>query len=73
MNSKTNQSRNGSVVNSIVDINDEVLNVTQLSEMIGITKWGVLKRIERGIIPAHKEGRRWYVLKSEYVAQLRRK
>ena len=73
MNSTVNRFSSGSVAKSIIDINDEVINVRQLSEMLSISRWAVLKRIQRGIIPAHKEGTRWYILKSEYVAQLRNK
>ena len=63
--------RNNSIVRQFVNVNEEALKVEQTAELLGISRWGVLKRIERGLLPAHKDGRRWYVLKSELMEYLR--
>lgn len=39
--------------------------------MLGRKECTIRKRIENGLIPAHKMGRCWYILKSEFVAGLR--
>lgn len=61
------------IVQHLIDANDTIWSVAQLAAILGRSKWAVLKRIERGTIPAHKEGASWYILKSEYIAQLRKK
>ena len=63
--------QNNSIVKQFVNINEQTLKVEETAELLGISKWGVLKRIERGLLPAHKNGRRWYVLKSELMDYLR--
>ena len=57
----------------VIDSNEEVWSIEQMARMLGISAQGVRKRILRGFIKAHKEGRRWYVLKSEYISNLRSK
>lgn len=42
-----------------------------MAQMLGISTQAVRKRILKGHIPAHKEGRLWYILKSEYISNLR--
>lgn len=56
-----------------MNVNEEMLTVEKVAELMCISKWGVLKQIERGILPAHKNGRRWYILKSELVQYVRNK
>ncbi len=60
-----------SIVQHYLNLNDEMMTVEQMADMLHISKWGVLKRIERGMIPAHKNGRRWYILKSELMKEIR--
>ena len=57
----------------VVNSEDKVWNVQTLAKELGTTADAVRKRIQRGLIPAHKEGRSWYVLKSEYINNLKRK
>lgn len=63
--------QNNSIVKQFVNVNDMLLKVEEAAELLGISRWGVLKRIERGLLPAHKDGRRWYLLKSELIEYLR--
>ena len=55
----------------IVDISDTVYTVPDVARMFGRKECTIRKRIEKGLIPAHKMGRCWYILKSELVAGLR--
>lgn len=57
----------------VIDAEDTVWSVAQLAELIGTTRQAIRKRILRGAIPAHKEGHSWYILKSEYISNLRKK
>lgn len=57
----------------VVNTEDKVWNVQTLAQELGTTPDTVRKRIQRGLIPAHKEGRSWYILKSEYIRNLRNK
>ena len=50
-----------------------VWNVQTLAIELGTTPAAIRKRIQRGAIPAHKEGRSWYILKSEYISNLKAK
>ena len=63
--------RKNSVVNQLIDVNDTVLSVEDVAKMLRISSWGVRKRILRGQLPAHRQGRRLYILKSELVASIR--
>lgn len=57
----------------ITDTEDVIWTVPQLADILGISCAAVRKRIQRGAIPAHKEGHSWYILKSEYIRNLRAK
>ena len=57
----------------ISDSQEVIYNITQLAKVLDVTPNTIRKRIRRGIIPAHKEGRFYYILKSEYVNALRNK
>lgn len=57
----------------IIDTEETVWSVAQLAAHIGSTPQAIRKRIIRGAIPAHKEGHSWYILKSEYIKNLRAK
>ena len=59
------------VVRRLIDANDVILSVEEVAAMLKITVWGVRKRILRGKLPAHKRGRRLYILKSELVSYIR--
>ncbi len=50
---------------------DTVYTVPDIALMLGRKECTIRKRIEKGLIPAHKMGRCWYVLKSEFIAELR--
>ena len=55
----------------IVDTSDTVYTVPDVARMFGRKECTIRKRIEKGLIPAHKMGRCWYILESELVAGLR--
>lgn len=57
----------------VIDSEETVWSVEAMAEMLGISPQAVRKRILRGLIPAHKDGRLWYILKSEYISRLRSK
>jgi hypothetical protein len=61
------------ILQRLADANDEVLTVEMLASILCVSKWAILKRIQRGQIKAHKEGNYWYILKSEYIENLRSK
>lgn len=58
---------------SLVDTQEVIYNIAQLAQVLNVTPNTIRKRIRRGIIPAHREGRYYYILKSEYVNALRNK
>ena len=51
---------------SAILIGDMMTNV-----MLGRKECTIRRRIENGLLPAHKVGRCWYILKSEFVDSLR--
>lgn len=55
----------------IVDTSDTVNTVPDIARMFRRKECTIRMRIEKGLIPAHKMGRCWYILKSELVAGLR--
>nr|WP_235777555.1 MULTISPECIES: helix-turn-helix domain-containing protein [Prevotella] len=55
----------------MVNASDTVYTVPDIARMFGRKECTIRKRIENGLIPAHKMGRCWYILKSELVAGLR--
>lgn len=57
----------------IIDCTETVMSVEEFARFVCKTPEAIRKRIRRGLIPAHKEGRSWYILKSEYVSSLRTK
>jgi len=60
------------IVKQLVDANDKILTMNEVAEMLGITTSGVRKRIMRGTLPSHKQGRKRYVLMSELVSDIRK-
>ena len=48
-----------------------MLTVPDIAKMLQRKECTIRRRIENGLIPAHKMGRCWYILKSELVAGLR--
>lgn len=56
----------------LADMQEVIYSVAQLADELGTTPAAIRKRIARGFIPAHREGRRLFILKSEYVSCLRR-
>ena len=69
----TNDEEVAPVIKELRNASDMIWSVKQLANILGTSKWAILKRIQRGSIPAHKEGSSWYILKSEYIEQLRKK
>ena len=55
----------------VTDQEETIWSVERLAEELGISRQAVRKRIERQLIPAHKNGRMWYILKSEYINSIR--
>lgn len=55
----------------VIDQEETVMSVGALAKELGISTQAVRKRIERKLIPAHKKGRLWYILKSEYISAIR--
>lgn len=55
----------------VIDQEETVMSVSTLAKELGISTQAVRKRIERKLIPAHKKGRLWYILKSEYINAIR--
>lgn len=50
---------------------DDLLYVEKLADMLGMKKWGILKRIQRGELPAIKCGKRYYFFKSRIMETIR--
>ncbi len=57
----------------VIDSEETVYSVETLAKELNTTVDAIRKRINRGLIPAHKNGRMWFILKSEYVRSLREK
>lgn len=57
----------------IIDSEETIWSVAQLAELLGTSPQAIRKRINRGAIPAHKEGHSLYILKSEYIRNLKAK
>ena len=57
----------------VVDCLERVMSVNDFAKFVSKSPEAIRKRIQRGLIPAHKEGRNWYILKSEHVSSLRKK
>ena len=55
----------------VLNTSDTVYTVPDIALMLGRKECTIRKHIEKGLIPAHKMGRCWYVLKSEFIAELR--
>lgn len=80
---KTNYQRNSEIrkklgksghgiVNASVDVNDELLTVTKVAIMLERSVEAIRKRIYQKQIPAFKQGRCWYIFKSELMAAIRK-
>lgn len=57
----------------VIDQEETVWTVLQLARILGTTPQALRRRISRGYIPAHKERRKLYILKSEYIKALKSK
>lgn len=55
----------------ILNASDTVYTVRDIANMLGRKECTIRRRIENGLLPAHKVGRCWYILKSEFVDGLR--
>ena len=55
----------------ILNASDTVYTVRDVASMLGRKECTIRRRIENGLLPAHKVGRCWYILKSEFVDGLR--
>lgn len=57
----------------VIDSEETIYSVETLAKELDTSVDAIRKRINRGLIPAHKNGRMWFILKSEYVRSLREK
>lgn len=57
----------------VIDSEETVWSVNDMAKILGVSSQAVRKRILRGLLPAHKNGGMWYILKSEYISRLRSK
>lgn len=48
-------------------VQDEVLMADGVAEMMGKTREAVVKDAQRGLIPAHRRGNKWFFSKNEIV------
>src|SRR5574344_2072519 len=55
----------------MLNASDTVYTVRDVANMLGRKECTIRRRIENGLLPAHKVGRCWYILKSEFVDGLR--
>lgn len=53
------------------DQEETIWTVVQLARELNTTPQAIRQRIRRGYIPAHKEGRKLYIFKSEYIKTLK--
>lgn len=54
----------------MLPVQDEVLTCEQVGAMLGKTALAVSVDANRGLLPAHKRGQRWYFSKNELTAFL---
>lgn len=66
-----NKTTNTTLAQHIVDCNDTVMTLDDAGRFLGKTREAVKKMCQRGQIPAHKERKSWFLLKSEIVSWLR--
>lgn len=57
----------------VTDANEKIWTIKSFAQEMCMTSGAVKKRIYRGQIPAHKKGRSWYILRSEYLKFLKEK
>lgn len=50
---------------------DDIWYVEELADILGMKKWGILKRIQRGKLKAIKDGKRYYFLKEDIINRFR--
>lgn len=62
---------NTTLVQQIVDCNDTVMTLDDAASFLGKSREAVKKMCQRNQIPAHKERKSWFLLKSEVVNWLR--
>ena len=55
----------------MLNASDTVYTVRDIANMLSRKECTIRRRIENGLIPAHKVGRCWYILKSEFVGCIR--
>jgi excisionase family DNA binding protein len=49
----------------------QTLTVTQVAQILGMTKQGVYNWVRDGVIPAYKVGSTWFIVRDELKATLR--
>jgi len=52
-------------LDALFDGRPEMLSVTDVAEMFGVTNQGVYKWLRQGVIPGYKLGGTWFVLRDE--------
>ncbi|MBQ7443846.1 MAG: helix-turn-helix domain-containing protein [Bacteroidaceae bacterium] len=62
---------NTTLAQQIVDCNDTVMTLDDAAVFLGKSREAVKKMCQRNQIPAHKERKSWFLLKSEVVNWLR--
>lgn len=54
-----------------VERSDELLRVEDVAKMMKRSKSSIYKRIEKKLIPAHKDGNCWFILRSELISYIK--
>ena len=62
---------NTTLAQKIVDCNETVMTLDDAAAFLGKSREAVKKMCQRNQIPAHKERKSWFLLKSEVVNWLR--
>ena len=70
-NQKTRKITPETIKQLVTDAHETIWTLNSFAEEMCLTKDAVRMRIHRGLIPARKVGRSWYILKSEYLKYLK--
>lgn len=62
-----------SALERLISVNEVIFTTKSLADLLGVSQWCIIKRIERGKLPAHKDGQGYVILKSEYIEHLKSK
>jgi len=56
----------------VPDNNKDTLGASEAAQMLGLTREQLLRRVERGEVKGHLEGRRWVISRESVLAYKRR-